>query len=69
MIKIRAIHHPACYAIVALVERIPPFIVGVPLLNFLDGFQGIFTLKWGDLGLSSDMRIFISYIVCTAMVI
>jgi hypothetical protein len=69
LIKIRAVHHPACYAIVALVEGIPPFIVGVPLLNLLDGFQGIFTLKCGDLRLSSCMRIFVSYKVCTAMVI
>ena len=69
MIKIRAVHHPACNAIVALVERIPPFIVGVALLDLLDGFQGSFTLKWGDLGLSSGMRISVSYKVCTAMVI
>jgi len=69
LIKIRAVHHPACNAIVALVERIPPFIVGVALLDLVDGFQRNFTLKLGDLGLTRYMRISVSYKVCTAMVI
>jgi hypothetical protein len=69
LIQISVVHHPACNAIVALVKGTSPFIVGVPLLHLLDCFQGNMTLKRGDLGLSSDMRICVSYKECATLMI
>jgi hypothetical protein len=69
LIQISAVHHPACNAIVALVEGTPPFIVRVPLLHLLDGLQGNSALKRGYLGLSSDLRICVSYKECSTLMI
>lgn len=69
LIQIRDVNHPTCYAIVALVEGTPPFIVGVPLLHLFDGFQGRSAMKRGDLRLSCDMRICVSYKECTTLMI